>query len=278
MSEEFKKKSLIGLKTIAAGLVELMGPLGAPAKALMKLAEELEKEESDAKLQEMAENIQQILVDLPKDLASRADIDEKQEKLHQFLRDITDASDESTIVAIEAMNQDLASQIKELKDLVIEQIPPEPEPGDAELEAAEQQYINYLVDSHGAVVLRGVRVDQPVEIDLRKLYVGLHILPGVQGNVENRTSTQELFHAYRKVVILGGPGSGKSTLLKRLILDFAAAAKPHFGINDVQLPIYLRLNELAKYFLVLPEEDLIYIGAEHILRPIEKQIQQVRLI
>ena len=98
MTKDSKKRSwLPWLKAIAEGLMVFAGPVAAPAKALLKLSEELEKEESGAKFQQVAENVQQILELLPDELASRADIAEKQEELRQFLKVVTDASDEKNI-------------------------------------------------------------------------------------------------------------------------------------------------------------------------------------
>ena len=268
-----KRNWLPWLKAIAKALVTLLGPAGFPAAALLTLSEELEKEESDAKFQQVAENVQQILELLPDELASRADIAEKQEELRQFLEVITDASDEKIIAEIRDSRAELANQIENLRTLVMKGIPPEPRTDDAELKAARQQYINYLIASHGTVELRGVRADQPVQIELKKLYVDLHIRPRGQGDVRQTLESQQVLQDNRKVVILGGPGSGKSTLLKRLILDFAPDAQSHLGLNDVQLPIYLRLYELARYLSVLPDEDRIYIGPQHILSRIGKQIQ-----
>ena len=167
----------------------------------------------------------------------------------------------------------LPIQIEALANLVAVGIPAEPTPDVEKLREAQREYIAYLIASHRTVELRGVRADQPVQVDLEKLYVNLRVRPVGRGHAQQEIASEKVVQDCRKVVVLGGPGAGKSTLLRRLILDFAPDGTSRFELDDVETPILLRLAEIAKGISVLPDEDRVHIGPQHIFKAIERQIQ-----
>jgi len=58
-----------------------------------------------------------------------------------------------------------------------------------------------------------------------------------------RLSVNQALFENQKIVVLGDPGSGKTTLLKYIVLAFGENKADKIGLNEVRLPIFIRLYD-----------------------------------
>ncbi len=273
MSEERRLNWLPYARAVAEGLIQFAGPFGAPGRTLLTLSKELEGAESSKKFEEMRQVIQEIRNLLPEELdklADRADI----EKLQEYLNIVADATADAIIDEIRASHNELAEELQGLRVLLESRLPEgKPVPTETELEAARKSYVDYFVGNHRTVLMRGVRADEPVEVNLENLYVDLRIRPGVREIPDQQPiSIKKVLHQHSKIVVLSTPGSGKTTLLKRIVVSFASnTSDGDFMPAEVSMPIYLPLGELSNYIASLPDGKKVAVGPHHILGAINEQ-------
>lgn len=91
------------------------------------------------------------------------------------------------------------------------------------LDVLERDYRERIVAEFGQIELRGVQVSHRVRLDLKEVYIPLHVEPVQLLNPLSirRVPVEEALAANRRIVIVGGPGSGKSTLVQALATTYA---------------------------------------------------------
>ncbi len=177
--------------------------------------------------------------------------------------DITDSTiiHAQTIVLAERLWQDLKPNLPAL-----------------DLRSATQAYLNYILDRHYFLNLKGMGVNDriPLRLFLLDLYVPLKArmeLPEGETwkrdlrlagrSVSEKEQCQPLhlgdplpvltiLHDNSGVIVLGDPGAGKTTFLKYLALRLASGGGDEIGLGD-RLPILL---PLAAYANALQKEEI----------------------
>ena len=264
-------------KALAEGLIQFAGPLGALAKGLLTLADELEKEENAekaaAKAEEMRQMVRAINDQLPA-LAERVDI----EQLRSQIDVLMDGTAATIITAIKVSNVQLAEELEEMRTLLegrlpVSETPPPPE----DIEKARQKYVQFLCDNCRTLQMRGVRVDEPVSIDLQTLYRDLRIRAGLDTQAEP-VAAKQVLSSYTRIVLLSPPGGGKTTFLNRIVLSLEAdEAVRKFGLPRRQLPIYLPLAALAKQLTARPPDQQWSIRPNHLLQTMHQEAESYAL-
>ena len=146
-----------------------------------------------------------------------------------------------------------------------------------DLRVATTAYLNYLLDRHYFLSLKGMGVADrvPIRMNLLDLYVPLKArmeLPEGETwsrelSLAGRSPTDgdtrplhlgeplpvlDILHEYSGIIILGDPGAGKTTFLKYLALRLARGEGEQIGLGD-WLPIIM---PVAAYANALQSEDV----------------------
>ena len=135
---------------------------------------------------------------------------------------------------------------------------------------ARERYLSHLINANKTLRLQGIRAgNQPVSVNLEKVYVSLRIRSSAEGRrdqshseiqttplTDSDAGTQSVPQAlkrHRWLVIVGDPGCGKTTLQAYLTLTYARSAqgpddlvKKRLWLDEGQyLPILLPLRSLG---------------------------------
>jgi len=162
--------------------------------------------------------------------------------------------------------------------IVIGRQPAPSTPKALSLPAALRHYLDNLINTHCRLQLQAIRTDQPVSVELEKVYVSLTMKqrPGARetpsggagqalrfAQGERSEPSEEALRAGhdlsvaaalkrdRRLVITGDPGSGKTTLLAYLALTYARTLRD--GVSLVQER--LALEEAGHLPILLPLRD-----------------------
>jgi len=133
---------------------------------------------------------------------------------------------------------------------------------EAELKKQINDYLAWVIDSYGKIVMRGVEYQgrSVINLDLDQIYVPLQ----AHTNKEQQTidiRLDQLLPLAPKLIVTGGPGSGKTTVLQHIAWSLAAAltrdpeiARQKLGLSaadsaasNLPLPIYLPLSRYHSY-------------------------------
>ena len=159
-------------------------------------------------------------------------------------------------------------------------LPLRPQLSDAQLQAATESYLRYLLDRYGFLNVKGMGISDrvPLRLPLLDLYVPLKArvtLPegetwqrglelagrplseeeqeALTGRLGKPQPVLELVQAHDGLIILGDPGAGKTTFLKMLALRLALGEGEGLGLNH-RLPV---LVPLSAYANALAERDAL---------------------
>ncbi len=118
-------------------------------------------------------------------------------------------------------------------------------------------YLDYLVDEHRCLNIRGLRTRAPVAIELEQVYVSLRAeVPGaeLESAAARRSLTiGQVMGRHQRLAIVGGPGCGKTTLLAYLTLTYTHdQATKRLKLKERRLPILVPLRLLKT---VLASDD-----------------------
>lgn len=125
------------------------------------------------------------------------------------------------------------------------------------LQARIVDYLNWMIDRHGSIELRGIKREgqQVVQLELQKVYVPLEA-ETYQVEGKRNLELDQILRLGNRIVITGGPGSGKTTVLlhlawaltRAIVADDPASIENKLGLNGVlPLPIFIPLSAYAMY-------------------------------
>ncbi len=133
---------------------------------------------------------------------------------------------------------------------------------EADLASQIRQYLAWIIDRYGKIVMRGVeyRGRNVINLDLDQVYVPLQAQTrraGAQQQIDIRLD--QLLPLAPQLIITGGPGSGKTTVLQHIAWSLAmgltqdpALAARALGLDalselSLPLPLYLPLSRYHSY-------------------------------
>jgi formylglycine-generating enzyme required for sulfatase activity/energy-coupling factor transporter ATP-binding protein EcfA2 len=213
-------------------------------------------------------------------------------KVHALRKEIEKEKENyCTFTSIDNLLIQFRNQLKQIKEFQFPSTDAAANPPSKNLNDSNnsRRYLEWLLKGCGSVDIRGLQVSggKMRRFDIEELYTPLYTVGAeVKEGISNRQTVKilpgkvKLAEVLKKkrTVVIGDPGSGKSTFLRHvavilcrtLLGEKPNAAKEKLGIDNVPLPLFIRIGELAAHIIICldqkrPDAPIHHNAAEWVI-------------